>query len=67
MIVGQLNVPSFAIPPYETQPPLIIDANAVLTVAIAAQHLQTVAWGHPQIVKLPRGINCRTVRLSRRR
>ena len=35
MIVNDLNVPGFAIAPHKTDPPLIVNANAVLTLAVA--------------------------------
>ncbi len=52
MIVNNLNVPCFAIAPHKTDPPLIVNANAVLTLAVAVQRLQTIAGRHTQIVEL---------------
>jgi hypothetical protein len=52
MIVDDLNVPGFAIPLHKTDPPLIVNANAALTLAVAVQRLQTIAGRHTQIVKL---------------
>jgi len=43
MIVDDLNVPGFAIAPHKTDPPLILNSNAALTLAVAAQSLQTIA------------------------
>jgi hypothetical protein len=53
MIVDDLNVPGFAIAPHETDPPLIVHANAVLILAVAVQSLQTIAGWHTQIVESP--------------
>ncbi len=52
MIVNDLNVPGFAIAPHKTDPPLIVNANTVLTLAVAVQSLQTIAGRHTQIVEL---------------
>jgi len=62
MIVGDLDIPGRAIAPYKAEPPLIVDANAVLALTIAAQSLQTVTGRHPQIVQLPGGINGQKLR-----
>ena len=43
MIVDDLNVPGFSIAPHKTDPPLIVSANAALTLAVAVQCLQTIA------------------------
>lgn len=45
MIIDDLNTgwPQIAIPPFETDPPLIVDTNAVLAFAIASQGLKPVA------------------------
>jgi hypothetical protein len=52
MIVDDLNVPSFAIAPHKTDPPLIVNADAALTLAVAVQSLQTIARRYTQIVEL---------------
>jgi hypothetical protein len=59
MIVDDLDVPSFAIAPHKTDPPLIVNANAALTLAVAAQRLQAIAGRNTQIVKLLRRVNCK--------
>ena len=40
MIVDDLNVPGFAIATHKTNSPLIVNSNAALTLAVAAQNLQ---------------------------
>ena len=62
MIVGDLDIPGCAISPYKAEPPLIVDANAVLALTIAAQSLQTITGRHPQIVQLPGGITGQKLR-----
>jgi len=57
MIVDDLNVPGFAIAPDKTDPPLIVNANAALTLAVAVQSLQTIAGRHTQIVELFRRVD----------
>jgi hypothetical protein len=56
MIVDDLNVPGFAVAPHKTDPPLIVNANAALTLAVAVQSLQTIAGRHTQIVELLRRV-----------
>ena len=56
MIVDDLNVPGFAITPHKTDPPLIVNANAALTLAVAVQSLQTIARRYTQIVQLLRRV-----------
>lgn len=56
MVVDDLDVPGFAIAPHETDPPLVVDANAVLSLSISAQCLQTIAGRHAQIRELLRGV-----------
>jgi hypothetical protein len=42
--------------PYETDPPLIIDPNAVLARSVGFERFQTVAGRHAQIVQVSRSI-----------
>jgi hypothetical protein len=58
MIVDDLNVPGFAITPHKTDPPLIVNANAILTFTVAVQSLQTIAGQYTQIVELLRRVDC---------
>jgi hypothetical protein len=62
MIVDDLNVPGFAIVPHKTDPPLIVNANAALTLAVAVQSLQTIAGRHTQIVELLRRVDRKQLR-----
>src|SRR5208337_1724265 len=58
VIVHDLDVawPGLAHFPLETNPPLRVNADAVLAGPIAAQGLEPVAWQGPQILKTGRGI-----------
>lgn len=49
MIVDDLDVVSVAIFPNEANAPLIINANAMLTLAVASQRFQAVARGSQQV------------------
>src|SRR5271157_1101561 len=58
MIVHNLDVAwsRLAVLPIETNPPLRVDADAVLARSVAAQRLEPVAGQGPQILKTGRGI-----------
>ena len=64
MIVDDLNVPGFAVAPHKTDPPLIVNADAALTLAVAVQNLQTIAGRHTQIVELFRRVDRKQLRTS---
>ena len=49
MVVDDLDLPGIAVAPYETDAPLLVDANAVLPPAVAPQGFQPVAGRRPQI------------------
>jgi hypothetical protein len=51
MIVNDLNVISVAVSPKEAYTPLIIDADAALTLAVALQCFQTIPWRNHQIMQ----------------
>ncbi len=57
MVVDDFNVPASPIAPDKTYPPLIIDADAVLSSAIRPQRLQVVAGRDTEIVQLDRRID----------
>ena len=57
MIVDDLNVPLFTVAPHKTDPPLIVNANTALTLAVAVQSLQAIAGRHTQIVELLRRVD----------
>ena len=51
MIVNDLHIESVTVLPAEAQPPLIVDANTVLTDTIATQRLEPVSRRIAQFVK----------------
>ena len=51
MIVHDLNILGSAIVPAETDPPLIIDPDAVLPRAIASKSFKAIARRHTEIVE----------------
>src|SRR4051794_9012561 len=52
VIVRDLDVPCRSLAPFKTYPPLIVDADAVLSTPVAVQSFQPVTGRHPQIVEL---------------
>jgi hypothetical protein len=54
MVVHNLNVVRVAVAPDEAQPPLIVDADAVLSDAIACQRLQPIAGRLTEIFQVGR-------------
>ena len=51
VVIHDLHVESIAAVPDETDPPLVVDANAVLTGPIPAQRFQAVGRWDPQVVQ----------------
>jgi hypothetical protein len=51
MIVDDLNLLSATITPYEANPPLIVDADRVLSLAIALKRFEPIARRLTQIVQ----------------
>ena len=49
VIVGDLDLESIALPPDEANSPLVIDPNAVLTLAVAREFLEVVSRRNIQI------------------
>jgi hypothetical protein len=56
MIVDDLDIVSVAIFPNEANAPLIINANTVLTPAVASQRFQAVARGSQQVLQRSRAM-----------
>jgi hypothetical protein len=51
VVIDDFDIGCSSIRPNETNPPAIIDPDAVLSGAIAPQRFQTIAWWNPQILK----------------
>ena len=54
MIVHDLHILGRLTPPYEADPPLVIDANAVLASTVPLQGLKTIAGRSGQVANLLR-------------
>jgi hypothetical protein len=51
MVVHNLDITSIALSPHKTNPPLIVNSNAVLPPSISTQGFQTVSWWNAQIIQ----------------
>jgi hypothetical protein len=51
MVINDFNLVRLAVPPFKTDPVLIIDTNAVLAPAVSSQSLQAVAGRNPECIK----------------
>jgi hypothetical protein len=51
VVVDQLDIFGGSVGPLETDPPLLVDADAVRTGAVALQLLESIARGDPQIAE----------------
>jgi hypothetical protein len=56
MIVGYLNIIGIRLMPSKTYPPLIVNSDAVMPMAVAGEFLQSIAWRHPQVFQVFRSI-----------
>jgi hypothetical protein len=56
VVVDDLDVMSVSADPAKADPPLVVDANAVLAETIGGELLQTVRRGHPEVSKAGGGI-----------
>jgi hypothetical protein len=52
VVIDNFNTPDTVCLPHETYPPLVIDADAVLPLAVVLQCLQPVSGRHSQAVQL---------------
>jgi hypothetical protein len=51
VVVDNLDLPRLVVAPDKTDPPLVVDADAVLTLPVTVQRFQAIAGRHPQIVQ----------------
>ncbi len=56
MVVDDLNVVRVAAAPSETDPPLVVDSDAVLPAPVALERLQPVARRYAQVVQALGGV-----------
>jgi hypothetical protein len=51
MVVHNLDITGIALSPHKTNPPLIVNSNAVLPLSISTQGFQAVSWWNAQIIQ----------------
>jgi hypothetical protein len=51
VIVHDLGIPRRSLAPLKAYPPLIVDANAVLSTPVAMQSFEPITRRHPQIIE----------------
>ena len=51
MVIHNLNVVGISTTPYKADAPLIVDANAVLSLTIPYEYFKTVAWQCSEIAQ----------------
>jgi hypothetical protein len=56
VVIDQINIIGIAFGPAETYAPLVVHANAVLSLAISQKLLKTIPRGNPQIIDSFSGI-----------
>jgi len=49
MVIDNLNFVGVALGPYETDPPLLVDADAVLAFSVTSKQLQPIPWNRLQV------------------
>jgi hypothetical protein len=59
VVVGNLNIIGVTIVPSKANPPLIIDSNAVLTLAVSRQSFEPISWGRSEICEVSGIVNLR--------
>lgn len=64
MVIDDLHVGHALVGPHEAQPPLVVDADAVLALAVAAQRFQPVAGRAAQEVQSLRRVQLRQLALG---
>ena len=52
MVVRNFDLVGMAILPTKTHPILLVDSDAVLTVSIAGEPLETIAWWHDELAEM---------------
>ena len=52
MVIDDFRAMSAILKPRETYPPLVVNADAVLSLSVVLQRLKTISWRHSQAVQL---------------
>ncbi|AOW93857.1 hypothetical protein BFN03_17570 [Rhodococcus sp. WMMA185] len=69
VVVGDFHIAGAARGPDETDPPLIVDSDAVLPLTVSYQLFQPVTWRNAKVVDVVRGVEdqqfpvCRSLNL----
>jgi len=58
MIIHDFDLFRMTLPPHKADPPLVIDPQAVLSLAIPFQGVQPVGRGKPQVLQVNSGVEC---------
>jgi len=56
MIINDFNVVASIGLPDKADPPLVVDANAVLAFPVSRDRFKSIAWGNPQILNILGGV-----------
>ena len=54
MVICDFDIERVTAAPLETDPPLVVDADAVLSVAITTEFFKPICWWYPQVVEIDR-------------
>ena len=54
MVIDNFNIVRVTAVPAKTDTPLVVDTNAVLTLAIAFQSFETITWRRQKVLQRPR-------------
>src|SRR3974390_2567104 len=50
VVIHDFNFPCSSVVPPEAEPPLIVNADTILTASVAVQSFETIAWRNPKII-----------------
>jgi hypothetical protein len=64
VVIDDFHIMGTIVSPYETDSPLIVDTDAVLSRPISSQGFQAIARGHPKILQTQR--HCQLSELAQR-
>jgi hypothetical protein len=51
VVIDDLDIGRIAIPPAEADPPLVVDPDAVLTLAVSVESLQSIPRRNAEVIK----------------
>lgn len=56
MIIDNFHFVGLSLAPAEADPPLVVDLDTVLAIALAAKLLEAISWREPQVIQCFGGI-----------